>query len=149
MSIIGMPNSLVNIITTANNKLNATNQGKAFYSFVYTPVNLKSSSYLFPLQSLLPPALHAQNLEDKIIFYYKQAEEKNKGVACDIIENTAPSLVFFLIFVKCFRAVPLWNICRRVFLSWSTADNLKIAKVSTLITLAIIDCLRRVLIHVS
>ena len=58
MGIIGISNSLVNIIITAYNKLNATNKGEAFYSFVYTAAILKASSYLFPLQSLLPPALH-------------------------------------------------------------------------------------------
>ena len=53
-----MSNSLVNIIMTAYNKLNATNEGEAFYSGICTAVILKISSYQFPLQSLLSPALH-------------------------------------------------------------------------------------------
>ena len=58
MGIIGMSNSLRNIKIAAYNKLNSSNEGEALYSFVYTAVISKSWSYLFPLQSLLPPALH-------------------------------------------------------------------------------------------
>ena len=59
MGFIGISNSLVNIVITAYNKLNAINEGEGFYSFVYAAVVLKASSYLFPLQSLLPPAVHS------------------------------------------------------------------------------------------
>ena len=59
MGIIGMPNTLKNIKITAYNKLNSSNERKALYSFVYTTAILKASSYLFPLQSFLPPALHS------------------------------------------------------------------------------------------
>ena len=48
---------LINIRIISHNKLTATNEGEAFYSFVFSTVIFKLSSYLLPLESLLPLSL--------------------------------------------------------------------------------------------